>query len=104
MDYYRCSIEALRLELERRQFATYGSHDLLSEQLRADDDAKGSEATTVTTESPSVYAPREINLMRTVEFGKTVPATQLMNQSLCNGDAQRRSQRLTASQRSYTGP
>lgn len=89
MDYYQCPIEALRRELERRHLSTYGGHDLLSEQLRADDDAKGSEATTVMTESPSVYAPRKINLMRTAEFGKTVPATQLMNQSLCNRNARR---------------
>lgn len=82
MDYYRCSIEPLRRELERRHFPTYGGHDLLSEQLRADDDARGSEATTVTTESPSAYAPREINIMRTVEFGKTVPTTRLVNQSM----------------------
>lgn len=82
MDYYRCSTEALRRELERRHFATYGSHDMLSEQLRADDDRKGSEATTVRTEGSSVFAPREINFTRTVEFGRTVPATQLANQSM----------------------
>lgn len=83
MDYYQCSIEALRRELERRHFTTHGSHDLLSEQLRADDDAKGSEATTVATEHPSAYVPRAINLMRTVEFGETIAATQLMDQSMC---------------------
>ncbi|KAF1932207.1 uncharacterized protein M421DRAFT_1864 [Didymella exigua CBS 183.55] len=82
MDYYRCSDEALRRELDRRHFATYGNHDLLSEQLRADDDAKGSEATTVTTRYPSTCASREINLMRTAEFGQTVPATQLVNQRI----------------------
>jgi hypothetical protein len=102
MDYYRCSIEALRRELERRHFATYGSHDLLSERLRADDDAKGSEATTVTTGDPSAYAPREINIMRTAEFGQTVPATQLVNQSARNYDLRPRHP-LTIDQRSYTG-
>lgn len=86
MDYYRCSIEALHRELERRHFATYGSHDLLSEQLRADDEAKGSEATTVTTANPTAFAPREVNLMRTVEFDQTGPATQLVNQSMCGRD------------------
>lgn len=86
MDYYQCSIEALRQELQRRDYATYGSHDQLSEGLRADDEARGSEATTVRTQHFTVFVPREVNLRRTAEFGQTVPANQLINQSVHNYD------------------
>ena len=81
MDYYHCSLQELHEELQRRHYAPFGSRDQLSEGLRADDEVRGSEATTVKTEYPTAFAPREINLMRTVEFGQTVPTVQMVNQS-----------------------
>lgn len=51
MNYYGCSMEALRKEVQRRAIGRYGSRDEFSEKLAADDDARGSEATTVATEA-----------------------------------------------------
>ncbi|KAF9699338.1 hypothetical protein EKO04_002337 [Ascochyta lentis] len=82
MDYYHCSLTELYLELQRRNYMTFGSRDQLSEGLRADDDVRGSEATTVKTEVLTAFAPREISLMRTAEFGQTVPVFQLVNQRI----------------------
>jgi hypothetical protein len=90
MDYYNCSIEELHQELQRRNYTPFGSRDQLSEGLRADDDMRGSEATTVTTEHPAAFVPREVNLMRTAEFGQTVPAGQLVNQSARKSDEEKR--------------
>lgn len=81
MDYYHCSIEELHQELQRRNYMPVGNRDQLSESLRADDDLRGSEATTVKTDQPISFAPRDVNLMRTAEFGQSVPATQLIDQS-----------------------
>lgn len=86
MDYYQCLIEELRRELQRRGYGPYGSHDQLSESLQADDEVRGSEATTVTTGYFTAFVPRDINMVRTVEFGQAFPATQLVNQSARNYD------------------
>ncbi|KAJ4319469.1 hypothetical protein N0V94_003893 [Neodidymelliopsis sp. IMI 364377] len=61
-----------------------GNRDQLSESLRADDDARGSEATTVTTHHPILSAPRKVNSTQTVEFDQTARAMQLVNQSTLN--------------------
>ena len=81
MDYYQCPIEDLRLELQRRDFLTYGNHDQFSESLRSNDEERGCEVTMVTTKYPTAFVPRQINLKRTVEFGQTAPTTHLVNQS-----------------------
>jgi hypothetical protein len=84
MDYYYCSIEELHQELQRRNYTPVGNRDQLSESLRADDDARGSEATTVTTHHPTLSAPREAKSTQTVEFDHTASAMQLVNQSTIN--------------------
>lgn len=81
MDYYHCSIQELHQELQRRNYTSIGTRDQLSELLQADDNVRGSEATTITTDSPTVHTPCEVNLMRVAEFGQAVLATQLVNQS-----------------------
>lgn len=69
-------------ELQRRAQATYGSHDQLSERLQSDDRERGSEATTVKTESVSAIASSVVNPTRTGGFGQPFPAAQLVNQSV----------------------
>lgn len=80
MDYYQCTIEDLRQELQRRKFSTYGSHDQLSEGLRIDNEERGCEATTVTTDRSAAFVLPEVN-QKWTEFGVSFPASQLVNQS-----------------------
>ncbi|KAJ8111311.1 hypothetical protein OPT61_g6066 [Boeremia exigua] len=86
MDYYQCPTEALRHELQRRAYTSNGSHDQLSERLQADDDERGSEATTVATEHVTAPLSREDNLNRTGQFGPTFPASELVNQKIVYWD------------------
>jgi hypothetical protein len=79
MNYYRCPQADLTREIQRRGFFACGDQDRLSEDLKKDDDARGSEATTVTT-SPKQFVPTELNLRRTAEFGATEHAHVLIGE------------------------
>ena len=81
MDYYACPIDELYDEVQRRGYIPSGDRDHLSEGLRRDDAARGSEASTVTTECLKPSIPHEQSLPRTAEFGQTVPACLLANES-----------------------
>ncbi|KAF1937842.1 hypothetical protein EJ02DRAFT_426277 [Clathrospora elynae] len=82
MDYYKCSIEDLHRETRRRGRSLLGTIDQLSESLKRDDDARGSDATTVASLELGPFVPREIHLSRTAEFGETVPAGRLVNERI----------------------
>ncbi|KAF2679281.1 hypothetical protein K458DRAFT_117486 [Lentithecium fluviatile CBS 122367] len=81
MDYYRCPNAKLTKEIQRRGFQPYGDQDQLSEGLQKDDSLRGSEATTVET-VPAQFVPSRVNLMRTVEFGKTAHANILVGERI----------------------
>lgn len=81
MNYYHCSIEELLHELRRRGYKPYGARDELGEALQKDDENRGVEATMVTTKVLGSYVPRAVNMSRTAEFGETVLATSLVNES-----------------------
>jgi hypothetical protein len=79
MEYYRCPNAELVKEIRRRGFRPYGNQDQLSEGLGKDDYTRGSEATTVAT-VPRPFAPSEVNLTRTAEFGRTEHANVLVGE------------------------
>jgi hypothetical protein len=81
MEYYKCPIEDLIREARRRGYTRFGTSDEISEVLQRDEEARGSDATTVGTLVQSSYGPRELNLAHTAEFGKSVLASQLVNES-----------------------
>jgi hypothetical protein len=83
MNYYNCSIEGLRRELQRRGYEPHGSRDQLGESLQEDDERRGVEATTVTQEVLGPFVPRSLHLSRTSEFGKIASASSLVNESTC---------------------
>jgi hypothetical protein len=90
MIYYRCSLDELHLEAQHRGYTTLGSPDQISEALEKDDNNRGTEATTVATRAMGLYVPRQHNLMRTSEFGQSVPARLLVDESkLCHSSAPR---------------
>ena len=81
MEYYRCPLEDLIREARRRGYTRLGTSDQLSEGLERDEEARGSLATTVDTVAQSLFKPRQLNLLPTAEFGKTVLASHLVNES-----------------------
>jgi hypothetical protein len=81
MEYYRCPIEDLIQEARRRGYTRFGNSDQLSEGLQRDEEARGSDATTVGTVAQSAFVPRGLNLSHTAEFGKTVLASHLVDES-----------------------
>jgi hypothetical protein len=81
MNYYQCSIDELRLEAQRRQLVPSSTRDQLSEALQKDDECRGTDATTLTTEQPSPYVACNFSLSRTAEFGQTAPIGLLVNES-----------------------
>ncbi|KAH3909138.1 hypothetical protein HBH56_168660 [Parastagonospora nodorum] len=82
MIYYQCSTEALNLEIRRRGYIFIGCRDQLSEALQTDDNVRGSDATTVTTEVSGPFVPRELNSSRTAEFGKTAMVNSLVGEKI----------------------
>jgi len=80
-------MEALNLEVRRRGYIFVGCRDQLSEALQTDDHVRGSDATTVTTEVSGPFVPRELNLSRTAEFGKTAIVNSLVGESKWNSNA-----------------
>jgi hypothetical protein len=82
MSYYRCSTEQLHLEAQRRGYVACGTRDQLGEALKRDDDERGTDATTVTTEKLGMFVPRDLNLSRTAEFGQTTPANFLVGERM----------------------
>jgi hypothetical protein len=81
MAYYGCSTEELYHELQRRGYAIKGSHDHLSEALDRDDRSRGTEATTIATAEMCLNVSRELDLLRTSEFGPTASVGLLVNES-----------------------
>ena len=81
MEYYHCPIDDLDRELRRRGYDYAGSNNPLSEALQRDDEERGADATTVSTYSPSIFAPRQLKLTRSAQFGTTAPANLLVNES-----------------------
>jgi hypothetical protein len=79
MNYYRCPEADLTKEIRRRGFFACGDQDRLSEDLKNDDDARGSESTTVTT-IPKQFVPKELHLTKTAEFGATQHANVLVGE------------------------
>lgn len=82
MEYYQCAIEDLYFETQRRGYTRAATRDQLSETLKKDDDSRGAEATTVESRELGFFVPRQLNLSRTAEFGETVPAGKLVNESM----------------------
>lgn len=58
MDYYFCAPEELRSELSRRGYLAVGGQDELSEELRKDDDSRGTDATTIKTLDSAHFGPK----------------------------------------------
>lgn len=82
MNYYPCSTEELRLELQRRGLTTDGPHDELSEVLEKDDKDKESDATTVTTFELDPHTQCNLNLTsHAAGFGRIAPLDLLVNES-----------------------
>jgi hypothetical protein len=84
MDYYGCPMEALRKEIQRRAIGRYGSRDEFSERLHADDDARGSEATTVATTARTAVELHGAKPVRRCKSDETTLAEQLVGQSKCS--------------------
>lgn len=60
MDYYFCATEDLRQEFSRRGFFAFpAGPDELSEQLRNDDETRGTDATTITTVDSAQFTPKQ---------------------------------------------
>jgi hypothetical protein len=57
MDYYFCSAEELRLEISRRGYLPVGGQDELSEELKKDDETRGTDATTLKTLDSAQFSP-----------------------------------------------
>lgn len=85
MEYYKCLIEDLWREVNRRKLQLpLKPRDELSEALASDDERRGSEATTVETRIQGGFVPQNVNLGHTAEFGATVLANQLVDESTYN--------------------
>ncbi|KAF1840392.1 uncharacterized protein K460DRAFT_389935 [Cucurbitaria berberidis CBS 394.84] len=82
MDYYSCQIKELHKEIRRRGYTHLGTNDQLSESLNEDDNARGTNATTVVTEHQSQFVSKELDQSRTAEFGETVLAGLLANEKI----------------------
>jgi len=60
MDYYFCATEDLRQEFSRRGFFAFpAGPDELSEQLRNDDETRGTDATTITTVDSAQFTAKQ---------------------------------------------
>jgi hypothetical protein len=82
MNYYPCSTEEIRLELQRRGLTADGPHDELSEMLEKDDKDRGADATTVTTFDLDPHTRRNLDLTsHAAEFGRIAPIDLLVNES-----------------------
>ncbi|CAO2657066.1 Nn.00g058690.m01.CDS01 [Neocucurbitaria sp. VM-36] len=82
MNYYSCQIEEIHKEIRRRGYIPFGTNDQLSESLTRDDDARETDATTVYTKNIGDFVPRELNLLRTAEFGESVLPSLLANEKI----------------------
>ncbi|KAF5849572.1 hypothetical protein GGP41_004995 [Bipolaris sorokiniana] len=83
MEYYKCLIEDLWREVNRRKLQLpLKPRDELSEALASDDERRGSEATTVETRIQGGFVPQNVNLGHTAEFGATVLANQLVDEKI----------------------
>lgn len=58
MDYYFCSAEELRHEIRRRGAFPVGGQDELSEELKKDDETRGTDATTLKTLDSAHFGPK----------------------------------------------
>lgn len=58
MDYYFCSADELRQEISRRGRFPVGGQDELSEELKQDDENRGTDATTLKTVDSAQFGPK----------------------------------------------
>jgi hypothetical protein len=77
-NYYQCSLTEIHQEVQRRKHLREGYHDQLCESLGKDDDARGSDATTVSTHLSSACSLEA--LTQTSEFGQTTEPNLLVNE------------------------
>jgi len=91
MDYYFCSTDELRHEIARRGFLPVGSQDELSEELKKDDETRGTDATTLKTLDSQHFTPQA--KLRIATWPGLVHPNLLVGESECN--------RLLASLLSY---
>ncbi len=80
MDYYHCPLDQLRHEVHRRGYVPSGGLDQLSEGLKKDDTARGTDVSTISTLKLGPFLPNHDRIRRN-EFGQTVPASSLVNES-----------------------
>ena len=104
MDYYQCPTEDLLIEAQRRGFPRlWSSRDQLIEVFIQDDEAKGSDATTISTTDYGAFIPRTVSLEHTAALDKTDLASQLINESASTKCVVREDGRADYSQRLFTG-
>jgi hypothetical protein len=77
-NYYQCSLTEIHQEVQRRKHLREGHHDQLCESLGKDDDARGSDATTVSTHLSPTCSLRA--LTQTSEFGQITEPNLLVNE------------------------
>jgi hypothetical protein len=77
-NYYQCSLTEIHQEVQRRKHIREGYHDQLCESLGKDDDARGSDATTVSTHPSPACSLRA--LTQTAKFGQTIEPNLLVNE------------------------
>ncbi|KAF2847840.1 hypothetical protein T440DRAFT_500821 [Plenodomus tracheiphilus IPT5] len=82
MDYYHCSSEDLHQEIRRRGHSPTGTIDALSEGLQADDESRGTHATTVTTENVGYLVTQFLDLPSTPGYEQLARAGSLINQKI----------------------
>ena len=68
-----------------------------------DDEARGSDATTVSTTDHSAFIPRTVSLEHTAELDKTNLASQLINESASTKCVVQEDGRADYTQRLFTG-
>ncbi|CAE7000811.1 hypothetical protein CFE70_001066 [Pyrenophora teres f. teres 0-1] len=83
MSYYRCSADNLRQETDRRGFNTdHSTKDELAEYLKQDDEARGSDATTMETRKPDEAALKDASLAYKSYLDQKATAHRLINQKI----------------------
>jgi hypothetical protein len=79
LDYYFCSAEELRQEIRRRGFVAVGGQDELSEDLKNDDESRGSDATATKTVDSAYFKPQ--TKLRIAYSPGVVPPSLLVGES-----------------------
>lgn len=104
-EYYECTLADLHREIMRRFVRMPLLHcEEISEALKKDDEERGSNATTLETQREGSTFPQRTKHLHTAEFGVTVPAKQIVNESTSSQNQISRSNKANRNQRSFTGP